>query len=102
MELYYIRTWQCGDVVYGNLESAKQRDCCDIIGYTRCSVIASGVKFGVDDTCIFADANVSSESITDPGANWQTLCNCTFKPGEEMPCSDGSMIKATITEMIQV
>lgn len=102
MELYYIRTWQCGDVVYGNLESAKQRDCCDIMGYTRCSVIASGVKFGVDDTCVFADANVSSESITSLTANWKTKCNCTFKPGEEMPCSDGSMIKATITEMIQV
>jgi hypothetical protein len=100
MELYYIRTWRCEDVVYGNLGSAKQRDCCDITGYNRCNVIASGVKFGVDDTCVFAEGSISSESVLDPTANWATKCGCTFQPGEEMACPDGSMIKATITEMV--
>jgi hypothetical protein len=100
IELYYIKTWRCEDVVYGSLGSAKQRDCCDITGYSRCNVIASGVKFGVDDTCVFAEGSISSESVLDPTANWATKCGCTFQPGEEKACPDGSMIKATITEMV--
>lgn len=100
VEEYSIRTWQCGDVVYGNLESAKQRDCCDIVGYSRCSVIASGVKFGVDASCVFMDSHISGESLTDVNAGWRTKCDCTSVLGDEMPCSDGSMIKATITELI--
>ena len=100
VEEYSIRTWQCGDVVYGNLESAKQIDCCDIVGYSRCNVIASGVKFGVDASCVFMDSHISGESLVDVNAGWRTKCDCTSVLGDEMPCSDGSMIKATITELI--
>jgi len=96
----YIRTWACGDTVYGNKMSDAELDCCDILGFTRCSVIASGSKFDANDTCIWADESVSGESITDPGASWQTLCDCSYKPGSEASCGDGSMIKATITELI--
>jgi len=96
----YIRTWTCGDIVYGNLMADSQEDCCDIIGFTHCSVIASGVRFDMNSSCIFADTVTTGADINNLSLQWRSECDCSFKPGQEAACPDGSMIKATITEMI--
>ncbi len=97
---YYTRGWVCDDTVYTlDITSSLETECCDVLG-SQCAGIEFGHKFLASDTCVIASENISTDSVTDPTANWRTKCGCVYSPGNDTICPDNSLIKVTITEAI--